>query len=85
MTTVLLTVVIVAACFGLLWLATRIWKLNQVRRRGDYPVRPTLFDVKRFLEAGEKEAAVRVYGQIFMVSRAEAAAAVDEMERGLRI
>jgi ribosomal protein L7/L12 len=78
--------IILGLCFYLFWRTSSIWRLNQVRRKGLYPHqgKPTMFDVRRLLIEGEKESAIRVYGEIFHSSYKDAQKAVDELERSIR-
>ena len=71
-----------AALIRLYWIGFA----RQTRRKkaSPPPRKATLFDVKNFLLAGEKEKAVRVYRDIFHVNHAEAVKAVEELEKSLK-
>ncbi len=82
----ILALVIMGICFLIFMRTYWIWQLNQLRRRGLYPDKgkATLFDVRRLLINGEKEAALRVYCEIFGTSQKEAKKAVEDLEKNLK-
>ena len=69
--------------FGLYWL----WSVGPlVPRQKKPPVeKPTMFDVRRLLKEGQRDAAIRCYAQIFKVSSARARKDVDQLERSLKV
>ncbi len=82
----LISILITAVCFLVFWNTYWIWAVNQARREGKLPGhKPTMFDVQRLLKEGEKEAAIRLYIQIFKVSLKQARKDVEELERSLNV
>ncbi len=47
--------------------------------------KPTMFDVRRLLQEGNREEAVKVYTQIFKVSQKKARKDIQELERNLNV
>jgi len=81
-----LSVVISAACFILLSLL--YWALISPRRpkKDQFIINnPTMFDVRRLLKEGDKEAAIRYYSKIFKVSDKQARKDIAELERSLKV
>lgn len=62
------------------------WYFRQLRQKGLYPQKgkATLFDVRRLLMNDQKEAAVRLYSEIFRTNAREARRAVEELEKSLK-
>ncbi|MCA9407778.1 MAG: hypothetical protein H6755_05310 [Candidatus Omnitrophica bacterium] len=83
---IFLTFIILGLCLIALNRTRGIWVLNNARRKGLYPPKgkATMFDVRRLILSGEKELAIRIYCEIFEVSRKEAVKAVDELEKGIK-
>jgi hypothetical protein len=80
------TFLILGLCFYFFTRTSTIWRLNQTRRKGlfSFKGKPTMFDVRRLLIEGEKDAATRVYGEIFHTNYKDAQKAIDELERSIR-
>ena len=81
-----LSFLLLALCFFVLSRAKNIWLISQGRRKGFYPSkgRATMFHVRDLIVRGEKDLAVQMYCEIFRVSRKEAQAAVNEIERSIQ-
>ena len=79
------TIIIFAIFFIILFYSRWAWFLGQARRKGLYPDvgKGTMFDVRRLIIQGEKELAVRLYGEIFRVNSKESQKAVEELERSI--
>ena len=77
---------ILLACFFIFVRICWIWHLKKLRQGGLYPRKGkgTLFDVRRLLVNGEKEAALRLYSEIFTVDSQQAKKAVEELEKSLK-
>ncbi len=79
--------VVIIICFfifsQMVWVGLR----KQSIKKGIYPFRgkATLFDVKRFIEAGEIPLAIRVYREIFKVNLKEAKKAVEDLENDIKL
>jgi hypothetical protein len=71
---------------GIFFYIRWVWALRQARRRGNFlfPEKATMFDVRRLLQQGEKDLAVRLYGILFRTTIGESRKAVDELERGMK-
>ena len=78
--------VIVSMCFFVFSSSRWIWSVNQARRKGLYPNKgkPTMFDVRRLIQAGHKDLAIRLYCQIFSTHFKEAKKAIEELERSIQ-
>ena len=78
--------IIIAICFLVFSQTYWIWSMNQLRRQGKLPEKgkATMFDVRRLLVEGEKEAAVRLYCDIFKVHRKKALKDIEELERSIK-
>ena len=78
--------VILAICFLVFSQVYWIWSMNQLRRQGKLPEKgkATMFDVRRLLMEGEKETAVRLYCEIFKVTRKRAVKDVEELQRSIK-
>lgn len=61
------------------------WNEKQIRPRKSKAVKrqSTLFDVRELLVRGQKDAAVKVYRQIFKVNQSEALKVVDELSKNM--
>lgn len=72
--------------FGIIFYIKEVWALRRTRRRGilSNPDKVTMFDVRRLLQQGEKDQAVRLYGILFKTTAMESREAVDELERGMK-
>ncbi len=81
-----LAFVVTLLCVSLFIKVYWIWYLRSLRRPGDYPRKGTgtLFDVRQLLLNGEKEAAVRLYAQIYKINPEEARKSVEELEKSLK-
>ena len=75
--------IIIAVCF---LICSQIWSMNQLRRHGKLPEKgkATMFDVRRLLREGEKEAAIKLYCDIFKVHRKKALKDVEELQRSIK-
>lgn len=82
-----LSIVVTALCFLILCGAYWIWVMNKTYRQGKIPQerKPTMFDVRRLLQEGDRESAVRLYVQIFKVPLKKARKDVSELERNLKV
>lgn len=62
------------------------WNVKQPPRKGNNlnAHKPTMFQVRELIIKGEKDTAIKLYGQIFPVSREEAQTAVNELERSIQ-
>ncbi|MCA9405322.1 MAG: hypothetical protein KC684_02205 [Candidatus Omnitrophica bacterium] len=82
---VIVTFVITAVCFAVIYNARKIWVINQDRRKGIYPPQDnaTLFDVRHLIMEGKVDLAVRLYREIFGVNQHEAEKAVNELQRSV--
>ena len=47
--------------------------------------KPTMFDVRRMLQEGNRDQAIRIYIQIFKVSQKKARKDIEELERNLKV
>ena len=47
--------------------------------------KPTMFDVRRLLQEGDRDGAVKCYMQIFKVSSKKAKKDIEEFERNLKV
>lgn len=47
--------------------------------------RPTMFDVRRLLQEGDREGATKLYIQIFKVSGRKAKKDIEDLERNLKV
>lgn len=47
--------------------------------------RPTMFDVRRLLQEGDREGATKLYIQIFKVSARKAKKDIEDLERNLKV
>lgn len=82
----ILSIAVTALCFLVLCGTYWIWVMNRTYRQGKMPQRtPTMFDVRRLLQEGDRESAVRLYVQIFKVSAKQARKDVEELERNLKV
>ena len=86
MTVFVYTFCILAVTFAVLTYTRWIWTYNQARRKGLLPLgkAPTLFDVRHFVEIGERDLAMYVYCDIFHCGHKKAKKAIDELERSLQ-
>ena len=84
---VLYTTLIILVCFLVLLNTYRLWSIRDARRRGKLhnKGKATMFDVRHLLMEGEKELAIRVYGDIFNVPPPRARKDVEELERSLKV
>ena len=81
----LILCLIIVICFFLLLRLSRIPKIDQVRKKGNYPFKdPTMFDVRKLLLKGDKYLALKVYSQIFKTTRSKAKKDIEELERSLK-
>jgi hypothetical protein len=81
-----LSIVVTAVCFLVLCGTYWIWAVNRTHRQGKVPQRtPTMFDVRRLLQEGDRETAIRMYVQIFKVPLKQARRDVEELERNLKV
>jgi len=82
----LIAFVILGACFAFLFKSRWMWSINQARLRGIYPEKgkATMFDVRRLIQKGEKDLAVRLYCEIFLTNSKEAKIAIEELERSIQ-
>ena len=83
-----LSIVATAVCvslFGLgYWLLIRNY--GQPRKIKQPPLNnPTMFDVRRLLQEGDKEKAILYYSRIFKVSSKQARKDIAELERSLKV
>ena len=78
--------VILAICFLIFSQTYWIWTMNQMRRQGKLPEKgkATMFDVRRLLQEGEKEAALRLYCEIFKVQRKKALKDIEQFQRSIK-
>ncbi len=82
----LLSIAVTALCFLILCGSYWIWVMNRTYRQGKIPERkPTMFDVRRLLQEGDRESAIRLYVQIFKISAKQARKDVEELERNLKV
>lgn len=81
-----LAFVVTLLCVSLFIKVYWIWYLRSLRRPGDYSRKGkgTLFDVRQLLRNGEKEAAVRLYAEIYKTNSEEARKSVAELEKSLK-
>ena len=84
--TFVLTIFVLTACFAVFARGCWMWSLYQARRRGKIPEqgKATLYDVRRLLQSGDKETAVRLYCEIFRVTPTQARKDVQALERSLK-
>ena len=81
-----LSLIVSAVCFILLCLV--YWQLVRPRRpkKEQFIINnPTMFDVRRLLKEGDREAAIRYYSKIFKVSDKKARNDIEELERSLKV
>jgi len=83
-----LSIAITVLCFllfcGIYWLIVR--NHGQPKKvKQTLVTNPTMFDVRRLLKEGNKNAAVRCYSQIFKVSSKQAHKDIAELERSLKV
>ena len=73
-------------CFLILSYTYWLW-VNPKPRRNDKadPHSPTMFDVRRLLKEGDREAAIRLYMKLFKMSSQQARKDVEELERSLKV
>ena len=83
----LYTTLIILVCFLVLLNTYRTWSIDDARRRGKLhnKGKATMFDVRHLLMEGEKELAIRVYGDIFNVPPFKARKDVEELEKSLKV
>ncbi len=74
-----------SACVFIFNRSSYIWLISQARRRGLLPPfdKASLEDVKELLRAGERNLAIRVYGQMYHLNLKQAEREVDLLERNL--
>ena len=73
-----------ALFFYAIWYALWAWRVNQSKHDRLYPdEKPTMFDVRRLIIKGDKDAAVELYSQIFHTTKSEAKKAVDDLEKSI--
>ena len=81
-----LSILISVVCFlvflGIYWLLTAQRFPKQIKAPQS---KPTMFDVRRLLREGQKDDAIRLYGQIFKVSAKQARKDVEELQRSLNV
>lgn len=81
-----LSVFIAAVCFLMLCGMYWIWINNKVPRKAKTRRgQATMFDVRRLLQEGDRDAAVRLYIQIFKVSIKQARKDIEDLERNLKV
>ncbi len=82
----LMTLGIIGLCFFLLSKSQWIFSLNHARRKGLIPKKDkaTMFDVRRLLQHGERDAAIRVYCEIFECSKSESHKAIKDLEQSIQ-
>ena len=85
--TILYAILIISICFAICAQTYWIWVLRRERRAARLPdkSKPTMFDVRRLLREGEKDAAIRLYCQIFNVASKKARKDIEELERSLKV
>ena len=77
---------VTAVCFFIFCSAYWVWVVNRTNRQGKLSKhKPTMFDVRRLLREGEKDAAIRLYVQIFKAPLKQACKDVEELERSLNV
>lgn len=82
----LFSIAVTGLCFLILCGSYWIWVMNRTYRQGKIPERkPTMFDVRRLLQDGDRESAIRLYMQIFKLSSKKARNDVEELERNLKV
>lgn len=81
--TAVAALMIVGLCFFAFARTYWVWYLNHLRRQGLDKRQPTLFDVRAAIQKGEKQAAVRLYQQIFKVQQPDALKAVEDLEKSM--
>ena len=81
----LISVLAIAVCFLLLCGIYWLW-INRGRRRPKTPQpKPTMFDVRRSLQEGDRDNATKLYVQIFKVSLKQARKDIEDLERSLKV
>ena len=81
-----LSVLVTAVCFFILCGAYWIWTINRFQNQGKGSQRPpTMFDIRRLLQEGDRETATRLYVQIFKVSLKQARKDIEDLERNLKV
>ena len=74
-----------AACCFILARVFWIWLSGRARHKGINPAnKPTLFDVKRLVEMGQIDQAVRLYQKIYGGNLSKSKKAVEELERSIK-
>ena len=85
--TVLYFILIAVVCFLVLLNIYRIRLIHDIRGRGKLPPKGkgTMYDVRHLLMEGEKDLAIRLYGELFQVSFSKAKKDVEELQRSLKV
>ena len=77
---------ITAVCFFIFCAVYWFLVVSRTRRQEKPPKhKPTMFDVRRLLKEGDKEAAIRLYSKIFKVALKQARKDVEELQRSLNV
>lgn len=56
-----------------------------VRKKKPAAPKPTMFDVRRLLQEGDREGAIKLYTQIFKLPIKKARKDIEELERNLKV
>jgi|CXWL01.1.fsa_nt_gi hypothetical protein len=78
------TLCFLALC-GIYWLLVMKGFRNLLPQKKPAQRKPTMFDVRRLLQEGDRESATKLYTQIFKVSIKRARKDIEELERNLKV
>lgn len=81
----LISIASTVAFFAVLCFIYWMWITRKDRPAKTRQPKPTMFDVRRLLQEGDREGAIALYIQIFKVPSKQARKDIEEFERNLKV
>ena len=81
---ILITFAVFSICFYVFWKIPWLQSFSHSRRKGLFTKPLTMFDVRELILKGDKDAAIRLYANLFRTDYKESKKAVDELERSIQ-